>query len=221
MVNLDVVGRPREGKVYVDGLGTAKGLDALVRAAMEGPPPLPLTLVPGSGGAAPSDHASFLAKGVPALFLFDGASPDYHRPTDTPEKLDYDGLVAIARLASRIARAAADRDLRLERTASPAAPPPPPGERERGYGAYLGAVPDFAERKDPGVLLSGVRPRSPAEAAGLAAGDVLLRVGSTPLASLKDLAAALRSHRPGEEVEVEWDRGGRRTVGKVRLGERR
>jgi hypothetical protein len=221
MVNLDVVGRPRMGRVYVDGTASAKGLLPLVRAAAAAPPPLPLELVPGSAGAAPSDHASFLARGVPAVFLFDGASPDYHRPSDTPEKLDYAGLTAVARLASRIAREAAEREERLEPVRVAAPPAPAPGERERGYGAYLGAVPDFAERKEPGVLLSGVKPGSPAEEAGLAAGDVLLRLGGTPLGSLRDLAAALRAHRPGEEVEVEWERAGGRRVGRARLGERR
>jgi S1-C subfamily serine protease len=71
------------------------------------------------------------------------------------------------------------------------------------------------------VLLTGVRPGSPAERAGLAAGDVLLRVGATRLLSLQDLAFALRSSRPGDDVEVEWERGGERTVGKARLEERR
>jgi hypothetical protein len=221
MVNLDVVGRPRAGRVYVDGMASAKGLEALVRAATEGPPPLPLDVVAGNAGATPSDHASFLAKGVPALFLFDGASPDYHRPTDTPDKLDYPGLAAVARLASRIARAAADREDRLEAVHAAAPPPRPPREGEPGYGAYLGAIPDFAARTEPGVLLSGVKPGSPAEAGGLAAGDVLLRVGATRLGSLQDLAVVLRAHRPGDEVEVEWERGGRRTVSTVRLAERK
>ncbi len=155
------------------------------------------------------------------VFLHTGAHADYHRPSDTPDKLDYAGLTAVARLAWRIAREAAERDERLEPVRSPAPSGAPPGERDRGYGAYLGAIPDFAERKEPGVLLSGVRPGSPAESAGLAAGDVLLRVGTTRLLSLKDLAVALRAHRPGEEVEVEWERAGGRKVANVRLGERR
>jgi hypothetical protein len=221
MVNLDVVGRPQARRIYVDGTASARGLDELVRAAAAGPPPLPLEVVHGSAGASPSDHASFQARGVPVLFLFDGASPDYHRPSDTPDKLDYPGLAAVARLASRIAREAAERDDRLEGTVAAGPPQAPRGERDRGYGAYLGAIPDFAERKEPGVLLSGVKPGSPAEAAGLGAGDVLLRVGETRLDSLKDLATALRAHKPGDEVEVEWERGGARKVAKVRLAERR
>jgi hypothetical protein len=218
MVNLDMVGRPRDGKVYVDGADSARGLRDVVRALAEAPPRVPLTVAFGGDGYGPSDHTSFHARGVPVVFLFTGAHADYHRPSDTADKVDPAAVVAVARLASRVAREAAERPARLEpvRTAAP-----PPRERDRGYGAYLGAIPDFAERKEPGVLLSGVRPGSPAERAGIAGGDVLLRLGATRLLSLQDLAFALRSNRAGEEVEVEWERAGERKVGKVKLEERR
>jgi hypothetical protein len=216
-----MVGRLRAARVYEDGTTSAKGLRDLVHAAAERSPSLPLSLAFGGDGYGPSDHTSFHVRGVPVVFLFTGAHEDYHRPTDTPDKLDYSGLVAVARLASRIAREAAEQAGRLEPVRSAAPPAAGPGERDRGYGAYLGAIPDFAEREQPGVLLAGVRPGSPAEGAGIAGGDVLLRVGTTRLLSLKDLAFALRSHRPGEEVEVEWERAGRRTVSRVRLGERK
>jgi hypothetical protein len=221
MVNLDMVGRSRAGKVYVDGAGTARGLRELVTSVAERAPRLPLSVAFGGGdGYGPSDHASFRARGVPVLFLFTGAHGDYHRPSDTPDKLDYDHLAAIARLAERLTREAAD-GAPLEPVRTAASATPAPGERDRGYGAYLGAIPDFAERKDPGVLLSGVRPGSPAEQAGLAGGDVLLRLGATRLLSLQDLAFGLRAHRPGDEVEVEWERAGKRTTAKVRLAERK
>jgi hypothetical protein len=219
MVNLDMVGRPRGGKVYVDGAGTARGLRDLVRALADAPPRVPLTPAFGGDGYGPSDHTSFHARGVPVVFLFTGPHADYHRPSDTADKVDADGLVAVARLAGRVAREAAEREGRLEPT--PAAAAPPRDRGDRGYGAYLGAIPDFAERKDPGVQITGVRPGSPAERAGLAGGDVILRVGATRLLSLQDLAYALRAHRPGDEVDVEWERAGKRTVGRVRLEERR
>ena len=218
MVNLDMVGRAQGGKVFVDGAATAEGLKARVEALAVRPPPLGLTLAFGGDGYGPSDHTSFHAKGAPVIFLFTGAHADYHRPTDTPEKLDYPALARIAQLAGRIARDAADGEPLVPVRA---AAPPPRADRDRGYGAYLGAIPDFAERKEPGVLLGGVRPGSPAEQAGMAAGDVLLRVGSTSLLSLQDLAFALRAHRPGDEVELEWERGGQRTTAKARLGERK
>lgn len=221
MVNLDMVGRPR-GKLFVDGAGTARGLRDLVEALADRPPRLPFALAFGGDGYGPSDHASFRAAGAPVLFLFTGAHGDYHRPGDVPAKLDYRGLAGVARLAARIAREAAEgAPLAAVRAAAAPGGGAPRGERDRGYGAYLGAIPDFAERKAPGVLLSGVRPASPAEQAGLAAGDVLLKVGATRLLSLQDLAFALRAHRPGEEVDLEWERGGRRLAARARLGERK
>jgi hypothetical protein len=222
MVNLDMVGRPRAGKVYVDGVDTAKGLREEVRTLAERAPPLPLTLAFGGDGYGPSDQTSFYARDVPVLFLFTGAHADYHRPSDTADKIDAGGIAAVAQLAYRAARDAAERDGRLE-VVRASAPPPSEGrgERERGYGSYLGAIPDFAERSDPGVLLTGVRPGSPAERAGITGGDVLLRVGATKVLNLQDLAFALRSHRPGDEVEVEWARGGDRRTAKVKLEERK
>jgi aminopeptidase YwaD len=220
MVNLDMVGRPRGGKVYVDGADTAKGLRRLVSALAEQPPRLPLQLAFGGDGYGPSDHTSFHARGVPVLFLFTGAHADYHRPSDTAEKVDGEGLARVAQLAHRAAREAAERDRRLE-VVRTAGPPPQQGTGERGYGSYLGAIPDFAERTEPGVLLTGVRPGSPAERAGVAAGDVLLRVGASKVMNLQDLAFALRSHRPGDEVVVEWARGAERRTATVKLEERR
>jgi aminopeptidase YwaD len=218
MVNLDMVGRLRDGKVYVSGADSARALREVVRALAARAPRLPLRVVFSGDGYGPSDQTSFYARGVPVLFLFTGAHADYHRPTDTADKVDAVGLVEVARLARRVAFEAASREGRLEAVAAAA---PPPSERsERSYGTYLGAIPDFSEREEPGVLLTGVRAGSPAERAGIAAGDVLLRVGATGLKNLQDLAFALRSHRPGDEVEVVWQRGSERRTARVKLEER-
>jgi peptidase M28-like protein/PDZ domain-containing protein len=223
MVNLDMVGRPQEGKVYVQGADTARGERARVERLAAATPPIPLRLAFGGSGYGPSDHTSFFAAGVPVLFLFTGAHADYHRPSDTAEKIDKAGLAAVARLAHRVTRDAADAPARFEVVRSP---PPPgaaagPGERERGYGAYLGTIPDFEARKEPGVLVSAVKPGSPAEQAGVQRGDVLLRIGASRLMGLEDLATALRSHRAGDAVEVVWRRGGETRTAQVTLGERR
>ena len=223
MVNLDMVGRPQGGKLYVQGASSAEGERERVEQLAAAPPAIPLTLAFGGDGYGPSDHTSFYARGVPVVFFFTGAHPDYHRPSDTPEKIDPRGLAEVARLAYRTARAAADAP---ERYLVVKTPPPPgaqvaQGERARGYGAYLGSIPDFEERRDPGVLVSAVRPGSPAEKAGMRGGDVILQIGAARIVGLQDLAYALRSHRAGDDVEVVWQRGAERHRAQVTLGERR
>jgi hypothetical protein len=223
MVNLDMVGRAQGGRVYVEGADTAQGGRGRVEALAKAPPSLPLTLAFGGDGYGPSDHTSFYAKGVPVVFLFTGAHADYHRPSDTADKVNPEGLAAVAKLAYRVADAAAETP---ERYAVVRTPPPPgsqarAGERSQGYGAYLGSIPDFEERKDPGVLVSAVRPGSPAEQAGIKGGDVIVRVGATRIVSLQDLTYALRAHRPGDVVEVAWQRAGRLETALVKLGERK
>jgi len=219
MVNLDMVGRPAKGKLYVDGADTARGLRDLVTRYAAWRPAVPLQLAFGGDGYGPSDHTAFYARGVPVLFFFTGAHGDYHRPSDTAEKIDGPGLAAVARLAYRMARIAAQSP-RLEVVRAP--PPPSPGGRaERGYGAYLGTIPDFEERKEPGVLLTGVRPGSPAEQAGLRAGDVVVQIADMKIHGLADLGLALRAHRPGDAVAVAWLRDGRRMETRVTLAERR
>jgi peptidase M28-like protein/PDZ domain-containing protein/PA domain-containing protein len=226
MVNLDMVGRPQAGKLYVEGADTAKGGRDLVRASAERAPRIPLTLAFGGDGYGPSDHTSFYAKGVPIVFFFTGAHADYHRPSDTADKIDAQGLAEVARLALRVALAAANAPGRLEVVRTP----PPPGSaaggapregRAAGYGAYLGSIPDFEERKEPGVLVSAVKPGSPAEAAGMRGGDVIVKVGASQIVALQDLTYALRAHRAGDVVEVVWRRGAETLRAQVTLGERK
>lgn len=49
-----------------------------------------------------SDHAPFYNKGIPVVFLHTGSHPHYHKPSDTPEKLNYTGLTNVAKLALEI-----------------------------------------------------------------------------------------------------------------------
>jgi aminopeptidase YwaD len=226
MVNLDMVGRPRDGKLYVQGADTAEGERARIEKLAAAGPPVKLKLAFGGGGYGPSDHTSFYARGVPVVFLFDGGNADYHRPSDTADKIDVVAIAEAARLAYRVALAAADAP---ERYAVVREPPPPgsaaPGEpregRAAGYGAYLGSIPDFGEGGEPGARVAAVKPGSPAEKAGLTGGDLLVEVGGTPVKSLQDLTYALRAHRPGDVVEVVWKRGGETRRAKVALEERK
>jgi hypothetical protein len=204
MLNLDAIGRLAHQRLYVLGVDTAAEFRALLQevAGDSG-----LTLQLSGDGFGPSDHTAFYAKGRPVLMFFTGPHADYHRPSDMPDKLNAEGLQAVVRLVFRTAAHLAERraPLTFVRTRGE---PPPSRERGVGYGAYFGSIPDFSESPIPGVRLVGVRPDSPAEKAGLRAGDTIVAFAGVTIRTLEDLAFALRSKRPGDRVEVTYVRDG-------------
>ena len=214
MVNLDMVGRLREGKLYVAGVDSGTGLRALVEA----------TSVPGLAPQlrgdpfAPSDHTTFYTAGSPVLFFFTGAHEDYHRPSDTWDRVNAPGIEAVASFAARIIAAAA-REPRAPAYVKIEAPPAP--VRARGYGPYFGIIPEFGETAQAGVKISGVRPGSPAETAGVRAGDILVVFAGMTVKSLEDLTFALRGRRPGEGVDFTIVRDGAEQRLRAVLQERR
>ncbi len=214
MVNLDMVGRLRDGKLYVGGVDSGRGLRALVEDAARG---LDLALQMRGDPFAPSDHTAFYTAGRPVLFLFTGAHADYHRPTDTWDRVNAAGLHRVATLAARIVAAAARTPTPPEYVKIQA--PAPAGRR--GYGPVFGVVPEFGETEPPGVRIGGVRPGSPADRAGVRAGDVIVRFAGVEVKTLDDLVFALRSRRAGDRVEVVVIRDGRERALSAVLEERR
>ena len=214
MINLDMVGRMRDGKLYVGGVDSGSGLRAVVGDAARD---AGVTVEMRGDPFAPSDHTSFYTAGRPVLFLFTGAHADYHRPTDTWDKIDADGLRSVTALAARTIAAVA---------AAPTAPAygsvaAPTSARPRGaYGVFFGVIPLFGERTAPGVAISGVRAASPAERAGLQAGDVIVKFADVDVKTLEDLTFALRSKRPGDRVRVVVQRDGQTRELEATLEER-
>jgi peptidase M28-like protein/PDZ domain-containing protein/PA domain-containing protein len=206
MVNLDMVGRLRDGKLYVAGVDSGDGLRGLVTDAARG-----LGLAPELRGDpfSPSDHTAFYTAGVPVLFLFTGAHSDYHRPSDTWEKLNPQGLETVTTFAARVVTAVAAQSLAPAYVKLQAAPPERGSGSRGGYGPFFGVVPDFGEPERPGAKIGGVRPGSPADKAGVRAGDLIVSFAGVTVKTLDDLAFALRTKRPGDHVEVIVLRDGR------------
>jgi hypothetical protein len=217
MVNLDSVGRLRDGRLHVMGVDTGQGLRALIEQAGQG---LAAPLALRGDGVGPSDHTAFLNRGRPVVFFFAGPHADYHRPSDTWDRIDADGLRTVTTVAYRVVRALADREDRPAFVRVPGGPPRA-GAGATGYGPYFGAVPDFGEAPQPGVRLGGVRPGSPADRAGLQAGDVIVRFAGVTVRTLDDLVFALRSRRAGEAIEVAYVRDGSERAAQAVLEERR
>jgi len=94
-------------------------------------------------------------------------------------------------------------DVAVPFTVPPPTPPALGGEGYgRGSGVRFGIVPDFGGEPGKGAKITGTSEGSPAEKAGLMAGDVIIRFGGKAVTGLEDLSYALRDKKPGDEVEV-------------------
>ena len=215
MINFDMVGRLRNDKLIVYGVATAEELPAIIETANVAPR---LMVSAVGDGFGPSDHSSFYAKGIPVLHFFTDLHDDYHRATDDIERINAGGEARVVGLAERVVRAIADRPTRLT-AVRVAAAPPRAGSRE-GSNVYLGSIPDMSASETPGLKLSGVRAGSPADSAGLKAGDVIVELGGKPVKDLYTYSDALYAHQPGEKVSVVFLRGGARSSTTVTLGRR-
>jgi hypothetical protein len=216
MLNMDMIGRIKNEKVYIGGIGTGSTLKAVVEqaAANSG-----FKIEYSPGGYSSSDHTSFVAKKIPVLFFFSGLHADYHKPSDTWDKIDPEPAARLLGVVASTAELLADA---AERPAFQvvAEERPVGGSGGRGYGPYFGSIPDFGQVEN-GVKFSDVRPGSPAEKAGLKAGDVLVEFAGKPIKNLYDFTDALRRSKIGEVVEVKVLRDGQPVTASVKLEQRK
>ena len=197
------------------GVGTAQGLHELVTRANAA---AGFEVHTSEDGYGPSDHSSFYKKGIPVLMLFTGAHADYHKASDTWDKVHYAGLERIAGFAEALVESL-DARPRLAYTKAKADASPGRIAGGGGYGAYLGTIPDYMQTEG-GVLLSGVRNGSPADQAGLKGGDVIVLFDGIRVDNIYDYTFALRSRKPGQDVHITVKRGGAEQILTATLGRR-
>jgi len=220
MLNMDMIGRIRSsGKVYVNGTGTGSTLGKLVDS-VKVPDPLKIDLSDATGYGG-SDHMSFTVKQVPVLFFFSGLHGDYHKPSDTWDKIDAPAAARLLGYVAQIATRLANDPERpaFQRVAEPKAPSGS-SSSSSGYGPNFGSIPDFDE-PPKGVRFADVRDGTPAAKAGLKAGDILIEFDGKDIGNLYDFTYALQAHKPGDEVLVKVLRGSQTIEAKVLLTERR
>jgi hypothetical protein len=221
MINMDMIGRVRENKVYIGGVGTGTTLRKLLE---EVTPKYGLHIDYSDAGYGSSDHTSFTAKQVPVLFFFSGLHSDYHKPSDTWDKIDAPEAAKLLRMIAEVSQDLVrdpDRPL-FVRVKEPTHGEGMAGSASAGsgYGPYFGSVPDFGETTQ-GVKFADVREDSPAAKAGFKAGDVLVEFDGKPIQNLYDFTYALRAKKPGDEVLVKVLRGGEPVQAKVLLTRRK
>ena len=217
MLNMDMIGRIRDDKVYVGGVGTGSTLKQVLEQA-EANSGFKIEYSP--GGYSSSDHTSFVTKKIPVLFFFSGLHSDYHKPSDTWEKINPDGAVRLLNVVCTTGVELADASERPSFVVVADDKPVGGAGGGAGYGPYFGSIPDFGQIEN-GVKFSDVKPNSPAAKAGLKAGDVLVQFGDKPIKNLYDFTDALRRSKVGDVVAVKVLRDGQPVAASVKLEQRK
>lgn len=204
MINLDMVGRLRENTLSVLGSDSAPEWVGLIGTACAA---ARVNCNASGDGYGPSDHMPFYTAGLPVLHLFTGAHGDYHKPSDTPAKLNAAGMGKVADVVAALARSSSNTMLTYKKMPAPAGP----GDA-RSFNASLGTVPNYGGPPPgvKGVLLDDVRPGGGAEKAGMRRGDVIVKLGKFDVGSVEDLMFVLMQARPGETVTAVVLREGQR-----------
>jgi hypothetical protein len=202
-INLDMVGRMQDNRLAVQATGTsptwARLLERLNVAAG-----FNLAIQPDP--YQPSDVANFNQAGVPSLMLFTGSHADYHKPSDTSDKINYDDLDRIVAFGAALVRSVADLD---EAPTYTKVDQPTSRGSIAGVRVTTGTIPDYATEVK-GLLLSGVMGGGPAERAGLAKGDVIVEIAGKTIANVYDYTYALELLRADQPVKVVYMRGSER-----------
>ncbi|WP_456406682.1 M20/M25/M40 family metallo-hydrolase, partial [Caldithrix abyssi] len=215
-LNLDTVGRLKDNKVMILNVSSAKewpyifmgvghvtGVDAQIVTQ-------PLDA---------SDQVAFIEAGIPAVQIFSGPHTDYHRPSDTVDKINAEGLVKIATLTREtLVYLSAERKEPLTFTAKKTAKKSAAAHQE-GRKVRTGILPDFAF-EGQGVKIKSVDKDSPAARAGLKAGDVIVALGKQPVANLKDYSVLLKKHQAGDVIVLQIKRNGELKEIRVKLEQR-
>jgi hypothetical protein len=230
MINLDMIGRMKDDRLIVGGVGTAQEwreligkindpVSAHVAANLKDERKLSLrrfALTLNEDGYGPSDHASFYSKQVPVLFFWTGAHEDYHKPSDTADKINYEDEARIISFVADIVRSVGEGERRLAYTVAKSEST----GRSMSFRVYLGTIPNYAD-STTGLVLDGVRDDSPASRAGLKAGDRIIKMAGRDVRNVYDYTYALGEMKAGEVYEVEIVRAGQTLKLKITPGERK
>ncbi len=207
MINLDMIGRLQDKPLVAMGSRTGKEFEAYLKKHSETLGMEVQYRGPAGGG---SDHSSFVSRDVPVLFFYTGMHPDYHRPTDDTDKIDFDGESKVVSLAQAVA------DEIIE------APSRPTWQKiesqPKDLRVRMGIVPVYAKTDDlPGWPTGGVLPGRAAERAGMKDGDRILSISGEEIKTIQDYIRILHPHAPGDEIVVVVLRGNEQLTLTIKL----
>ena len=203
-LNFDMVGRMQDNKLTVQAVGTSPAWARMIEQANIA---AGFNLQLQQDPYQPTDVATFNEASVPCLSFFTGTHTDYHRPSDTVQKIDYEDLDRVVDFATAIVR-------KLEDLAQPpqftkVAQPTQSGAGRAGVRVFTGTIPDYSTEVK-GLLLSGVIGGGPAEQAGLQKGDVIVEIAGQSITNIYDYTFALEVLKIGQPAKVVFMRNGQR-----------
>jgi hypothetical protein len=192
MINLDMVGRLENNQIAISGTGTSPIWNKLLPLVKEGN----LSYKGSESGVGPSDHTSFYLKNVPVLHFFTGTHSDYHKPGDDADKINYSGIRRVTEfILSLVKLTSTENDIPFTKTK----------DQEQGkapkFSVTLGIIPDYMF-DGKGVRMDGVTDGKPASAAGMKAGDVILKLGEIPISDMQSYMKALSNFKKGDKVNA-------------------
>jgi Zn-dependent M28 family amino/carboxypeptidase len=203
-LNFDMVGRMHDNRLTVQATGSSPAWGRILEQANAA---AGFDLALQEDPYQPTDVTTFNAASIPSLSFFTGTHADYHKPSDTPDKIDYEDLDRVAAFGAAIVRRIEDTAdapvfTKVEEKLQPA------GGRA-GVRVFTGTIPDYSTEVK-GLLLSGVVGGGPAEQAGLRKGDIIVEIAGQTIANIYDYTYALDILKIGEPVKVAYLRDGRK-----------
>ncbi len=166
-----------------------------------------------------SDQFAFIEKGIPAVQLFTGATENYHRPTDTFEKIDGKGLVKVAIVSKEVLGYLADREEAMNYTGKAPGIYKAPETNKTSRRVSTGSIPDFAY-KGKGIKIASIMAGSAGEIAGLQAEDIIIELDGIKTDDLKTYSDLLKKYQPNDVVNLKVLRADKEKMISLKLGER-
>lgn len=199
MINMDMIGRFNDSSriLTVGGYGTSPAWATLL-SSNNGK----FNIHIDSSGTGPSDHTSFYLKNIPVLFFFTGTHPDYHRPEDDADKINYKAELKIVNFIFDLVKTSLSEPriafLKTRETSSGGS---------RNFKVTLGIMPDYTYA-GAGIHVDGVSPGKTADKAGIKTGDVLIQLGDYPFQEIESYMNALSKFQKGETAKLTFIRNG-------------
>jgi len=201
MINMDMIGRLRNKNLIIYCVNSANEFKTILDSVtINGVIPKYIMSSPGN-----SDHAPFINNKVPSLFFHTDLNPEYHTEKDTLDTINYEGMgLTIDYVRQSIEKIDQADKFGFAATVQPAGG----GDPNRARRVRTGFMPNMGDGDGkPGMLLNGVTPGSPAEAAGVKVGDRLLEFDGKKINNVEELQKILTDAKPNVAVKIKVQRG--------------